>query len=394
MNRAQAAERLWAHHHAALRDPAQIASQWADAGTVDAALLKAKAHGAFWEVLERLNVTLIVSREYEHLLMGLTVQAGRPHLTFMRIPHPSGVAVDATRGVVHVASTRNPNQVFDFEPVAETGIGTDAGEALPDRPLMPLRSRLLPGRLYLHDLAIVGHRLHGNAVGENAVVQLNVDGRFERVWWPSAIESADTGRPDFSVNHLQLNSIAAGRTLRASFFSASAATPGRRRPGQLSFPVDKRGVIFSGATREPVATGLTRPHSARLARGELWVDNSGYGEVGRIDGGRFEAVARLPGWTRGLWIAGDVAAVATSRVIPRFRRYAPGLDVDRSVCGLHLVELASGQTLGSLRWPAGNQVFAVEAVPRRMTLGFPSSVARKRSAAALRALFSSFRPPP
>ncbi len=390
MRQSEDAGRLWAHHHAELRDPAQITSQWEDAAAVDPSLLRTKAHGAFWEVLERLNVTLIASREYEHLLMGLTVQDGRPHMTFMRIPHPSGVALDERRGVVHVASTRNPNQVFDFEPVAETGVGTGAGDALPDRPLLPLRSRMLPGHLYLHDLAMVGRGLHANAVGENAVVRLHDDGRFERVWWPRSIEAA--GEPDFSVNYLQLNSIAAGRALRGSYFSASAAAPGRRRPGQVSFAVDKRGVIFSGATREPVATGLTRPHSARLAGGELWVDNSGYGEVGRIDSGRFEAVARLPGWTRGLCIAGDLAAVATSRVIPRFSRYAPGLDVDRSVCGLHLIDLASGQTLGSLYWPAGNQVFAVEALPRPMTLGFPFSVGSKRRPAALRALFSGFRP--
>lgn len=392
MTEADDAERLWAHHHAELRDPAQIASQWEGAAAVDPSLLRGKAHGAFWEVLDRLNVTLIVSREYEHLVMGLTVLDGRPHVTFTRLPHPSGVAADESRGVVHVASTRNPNQVFDFEPVVETGVGADPGETLPDRPLIALRSRMLPGRLYLHDLAIVGRRLHGNAVGENAVVRLRDDGRFERVWWPRAVESG--GKPDFSVNHLQLNSIAAGGTLRSSYFSASAAAPGRRRPGQLSFPVDKRGVIFSGGTREPVATGLTRPHSARLASGELWVDNSGYGELGRVEGGRFEAVARLPGWTRGLCFAGDVAAVATSKVIPRFRRYAPGLDVDRSVCGVHLIDVRSGRALGSLRWPAGNQVFAVEAVPRPMTLGFPFSAGTKRRPAALRALFSGFRPAP
>lgn len=392
MSGAQEADRLWAHHHAELRDPAQIASQWEDAAAVDASLLRGNARGPFWELLERLDVTLVVSREYEHLLMGLSVHEGRPHVTYMRIPHPSGVTVDRERGVVHVASTRNPNQVFDFEPVVETGAGTARGEELFERPLLPLHSRMLPGRLYLHDLAMVGRRLHGNAVGENAVVVLGDRGRFERVWWPRAIESG--GEPDFSVNHLQLNSIAAGRTLQSSFFSASAPAPGRRRPGQLSFPVEGRGVIFSGATREPVAAGLTRPHSARLAGDELWVDNSGYGELGRIEGGRFEAVARLPGWTRGLCVAGNVAAVGTSRVIPRFRRYAPGLDVEGSVCGVHLVDLGSGQTLAHLRWPAGNQVFAVEAVPRPMTLGFPFPVGSRRRTAAIRALFSSFRPPP
>jgi uncharacterized protein (TIGR03032 family) len=184
------------------------------------------------------------------------------------------------------------------------------------------------------------------------------------------------GEPDVGRNYLQLNSIAAGEDLESSFFSASSAAPSQRRPGHRNYPVDGRGVIFSGATREPVATGLTRPHSARLHDGSLWVDNSGYGELARLDGEQFTTVATLPGWTRGLCFADDVAFVATSRVIPRFRQYAPGLDVDRSVCAIHAVDVRSGAVLGSLRWPYGNQIFAVDAVARDFTLGFPFRSAR------------------
>ena len=98
-------------------------------------------------------------------------------------------------------------------------------------------------------------------------------------------------------------------------------------PGQRNYPVDRRGVIFSGATREPVVRGLTRPHSARIWRRKLWVNNSGYGEFGTAGDGAFVTVARLPGWTRGLAFAGGYAFVGVSRVIPRFSAYAPGLDV-------------------------------------------------------------------
>jgi uncharacterized protein (TIGR03032 family) len=322
--------------------------------------------------LEELGVTLLVSREYEHLLLSLA-PGGR--VGFLRVPHPSGIAVDAKRGRVHVASTRNPNQLFELGPL-------DADE----RPLVPLRTRFLPGSLYLHDLAMVGGRLHGNAVGQNAVVRLSYDDPgWERVWSPRVVE-------DFSVNHLQLNSIAAGPTLKRSFFSASAAAPGARRPGMRNWPVDRRGVIFSGATGDVVATGLTRPHSARFAPGgELWVDDSGYGEVGIVRDGGFEAVARLPGWTRGLCFVDDVAVVATSRVLPRFRNYAPGLDVEGSVCGIHLIEPAGGHVRASLIWPAGNQVFAVEAVPMSFSLGFPFRL--RARAAAVRALFSTLKEP-
>src|SRR5262249_51130660 len=146
-----------------------------------------------------------------------------------------------------------------------------------------------------------------------------------------------SGGPDFGRNHIQLNSIAAGATVRDSFFSASVAAPGRRRPGHLDFAVDGRGVIFSGRTREPICVGLTRPHSARLHRGRVWIDNSGYGEVGYADQGHFKAIARLPGWTRGLCFVRDVAFVGTSRVIPKFARYAPGVKASEAMCGVHAV---------------------------------------------------------
>ncbi len=95
-------------------------------------------------------------------------------------------------------------------------------------------------------------------------------------------------------------------------------------------------MIFSGATREPIARGLTRPHSARLYEHRIWVDNSGYGHVGYVDAGEFHSVAALPGWTRGLCFRNGIAFVGTSRILPRFSKYAPGLEVDssnlRSVC--------------------------------------------------------------
>jgi len=247
---------------------------------------------------------------------------------------------------------------------------------LAERPLVPVRTRLLPGGTYLHDLAMVGGVLHGNAVGKNAVVRIDDDGTATPVWWPRAVERRRGAALD--RNYLQLNSIAAGSTLGESFFSASSGAIGRLRPGDPAFPVDRRGVVFSGRTREPVVRGLTRPHSARLRRQALWVDNSGYGEVGVCRDGTLEVVARPGGWTRGLAFARGVAFVGTSRVLPRFTQYAPGLDPDRCVCAVHAIEVKSGKTLGSLVWPNGNQVFAIEPVPAAWTAGLPVSVGRRR----------------
>jgi hypothetical protein len=250
----------------------------------------------------------------------------------------------------------------------------------------------LPGCTYLHDLALVGGDLHGNAVGENAVVRLGQGGPPERVWWPRCVER--DGTPDVSRNYLQLNSIAAGPDVESSYFSASSERISTRRPGHRNYPVDRRGVIFSGSTREPMARGLTRPHSARLRDGRVWVANSGYGELGVAADGGFEPVVRFPGWTRGLSFAADVAFVGTSRVLPHFRQYAPGLEVDRSECAVHAVRPATGEVLGSLVWPYGNQIFAVEPVPSSFSLGFPFLAAGRSSQARAKRLFYSFQAHP
>jgi uncharacterized protein (TIGR03032 family) len=376
---------LWREHDRRFRDPAQISGHWPLASSVDSRLLRATADPGWRRVLRRLDVTLLVTREYEHLVMAIPPRA---ETTWLPLPHPSGIAVDRRRRRVHIASTRNPNVVFELAPVAGF---LRRGEAKPPRRLegvlVPARSRFLPGCTYLHDLAIIDGVLYGASTGQNAIVRLDYDRGMRPVWWPRSVERLGGAR--LSRNHLQLNSIAAGRSLATSFFSASSAVVGPRVPGEPDYPVDGRGVLFSGASREPIVAGLTRPHSARIHRGDLWVDNSGYGELCRVRKGRCEPVARLPGWTRGLCLVENVAFVGTSRVIPGFERYAPGVDPKASVCGVHAVDLRSGRTLGSLIWPYGHQIFAVEAIPRRWSPGFPFTGSGD-SPEEIRRLFYSF----
>jgi uncharacterized protein (TIGR03032 family) len=379
--------RTW--RDAAWRRPSEVIS-FAASGAPDAAPFRSRVRGPFWDVLAEARVTLLVTREYEHLILALGTRGGRPEATALRVPHPSGLAVDPRTGTVHVASTRNPNVVLDLRP-ADGLLRRGDLEARPDvrGVLVPVRARFFPGCFYLHDLAFIGGVLHANAVGRNAVVRLGPEGDARLAWWPRAVERR--GRPREDRNYLQLNSIAAGDDLPSSFFTASTDRPSTRRPGHRNFRVDGRGVLLSGRTREPVAGGLTRPHSARLHQGHVWVDNSGYGELRRWRDGAWDVIARLPGWTRGLCFAGDVAFVGTSRVLPRFAAYAPGLTERDSVCGVHAVSLRTGAILASLTWPAGDQIFAIEAVASSLRYALPSGIPPGRRGRRERALFYAFR---
>jgi uncharacterized protein (TIGR03032 family) len=384
---------MWELQNDEFRDPAEIVSYWQGARSTDPRLLEYEAEGKWWETLLDLDITLLVTREYEHLLLCMcTDEFAGPAMSLMRIPHPSGLAVDREKGILHVASTRNPNQIFDFMPLNGLMSRLDVEETpIEDGLLVPVRTRLLPGCLYIHDLAMVGGELHANSVGQNAVVRLHSSGRHERVWWPQCIETNDG--PIFGRNHLQLNSIAAGESVESSFFSASTDQVTDLRPGDPDFPVDRRGVIFSGTSRQAIARGLTRPHSARLNGDRVWVDNSGYGEVGYIEDAKFCATAALPGWTRGLCFYQDVMFIGTSRILPRFKQYAPGLEVDSAKCGIHAVEVGSGRLLGSISWPFGSQIFSVEWLPRDFAKGLPFSAGRNTMDYREKLLFYSFKIP-
>jgi uncharacterized protein (TIGR03032 family) len=362
----------------ALRDPAQVIPLPSSTPFLAGDRLAHRVRGDFWGVLGRLEIRLLVTREYEHLLLSLGVSAnGRPDVSWLPLPHPSGVAVERRTGKVTVALTRNPNQLLELT----SRRGEDAAGA--PGALLPARTTFLPGSTYLHDLAYVGGRLHAAAVGKNLVAAVDADGALVPCWWPAIMDRG--GGPDTRRNWLQLNSIAAGDTIEDSFFTASTSRRLRYPPGHLRFASDRQGVVYSGRTREVITTGLTRPHSARLDGASLWVDDSGYGTVGVIRDNVYAPVRKLPGWTRGLSIHGSVAFVGTSRLLPAFAHYAPG--VNKAVCGIHAIDTRSGELLGSLTWPMGNQIFAIEWIDAGQTSGLPYNRARSAQTAQLRDLF-------
>jgi len=86
--------------------------------------------------------------------------------------------------------------------------------------------------------------------------------------------------------------------------------------------------VGSGAI---LCRGLAMPHWPRWYGGRLWVCESGSGTLGyvNLDTGRYVAVAAVPGFTRGLDFAGDLAFVGPSQV----RESRPSSAASRSPSG-------------------------------------------------------------
>jgi uncharacterized protein (TIGR03032 family) len=118
---------------------------------------------------------------------------------------------------------------------------------------------------------------------------------------------------------------------------------------------------------------LSMPHSPRWHAGRLWVCESGNGSLGYLDPrtGRYETVVGLPGFTRGLDFAGDLAFVGLSQV--RETAVFSGialterLSAQERTCGICVVDLARGEQIALLRFEeAVQEIFAVQVLPGRL----------------------------
>jgi len=351
----------------ALRDPYQVICGTYEHHGIVPQSLEYTAKGKFIRLLEQLNITLLVTREYEHLVLALNAKKGKLNQSFLHLPHPNGIVVDKKKNKVFVASTRSPNQIVELSLINK--LMTRDGHlatAKEQKVLVPSRVKYYAGAFYFHDLAMIGGKLYANSVGQNGVMEINMDTHSsEKIVWSPLPKNMQ------QANYLQLNSIAGGKTIADSYFSASAEKPGEYRPGDLKFPVDKKGVIFSGKTKKVIARNLTRPHSAKLYKHKLWVNNSGYGEFGCIENGELDVFIRFDGWTRGLNFFDKFAFVGVSKIIPKFKVYAPGIKGDVQECSVYAIDLERREIVGSIEWPYGNQIYGVEWMDADKCTGFP-----------------------
>jgi uncharacterized protein (TIGR03032 family) len=128
------------------------------------------------------------------------------------------------------------------------------------------------------------------------------------------------------------------------------------------------GVIVDIESNQVVLRGLSMPHSPRWYRGQLWVLNSGAGELWVVDPkqGRHLVVCSLPGYLRGLAFAGQFALIGLCQI--REKHIFGGLPVqqrhEKLLCGVAIVDLLSGRQVGMLEFTAGAQeLYEVQFLP-------------------------------
>ncbi|MDF2234823.1 TIGR03032 family protein [Albimonas sp. CAU 1670] len=193
----------------------------------------------------------------------------------------------------------------------------------------------------------------------NCLAALSDRHSFTPVWRPSFVSAL----VDEDRCHLNGLAMADGAPAFVTAASRSDTIDGWR---------DRRadgGVAISVATGEIACEGLSMPHSPRVHEGRLWLLNSGAGELGRVEDGRFHPVAFVPGFARGLTFHGRFAFVGLSK--PRYARFE-GLALDRRLresdstpwCGVQVIDADTGVCVDWFRIDGTvDELYDVEVAP-------------------------------
>ena len=200
------------------------------------------------------------------------------------------------------------------------------------------------GDLNVHDVVVDknGQLLFINT-DFSCLARLRTGYSFEPVWQPPFISQLK------AEDRCHLNGLAM-RGGEPAYITACSAT--NEPAGWRNRRIDG-GIVMHIPSNEIIATGLSMPHSPRWYRDRLWLLNSGTGELGYLDGGKFMAVTACSGFVRGLAFFGDYALVGLSKL--RSKTFG-GLALEirlaaeqkTSQCGLVIIDINTGDIVHSL----------------------------------------------
>jgi uncharacterized protein (TIGR03032 family) len=221
------------------------------------------------------------------------------------------------------------------------------------------------GDIQIHEMAWVGRGNQAELVFVNTrfscLCRRSNIYCFEPIWRPSFVTSYVPG----DCCHLN------GLGLREGQIRYVTAL------GQTSEPAGWRenkkdgGILIDLESGEIVTRGLSMPHSPRWYNDRLWLLESGTGGFGFIDpqSGKYESIASLPGFTRGLTFVGPLAFIGLSQV--RESAVFGGVPIaeralEERTCGVWVINIESGETVAFVKFEdAVQEIFAVETVPAR-----------------------------
>ena len=203
------------------------------------------------------------------------------------------------------------------------------------------------GDLNIHDIAFANDDIWFANTRFSCLSKLSENYSFEPKWRPSFV--SDTVPED----RCHLNGLAIVKNQpRYVTCLGETDTPGGWRENKVN-----GGVIIDIKTNDIVQRDLAMPHSPRFYRDDLYVLNSGAGELLKInarDGSR-EVVCQLQGYLRGLSFVDNYAIVGLCKI--RESNIFGGMPVqekfDKLLCGIAIINIKTGNQEGLFEFTSG-----------------------------------------
>jgi uncharacterized protein (TIGR03032 family) len=317
---------------------------------------------SFVALLHQLAASLLVSTYQANKLLAVRASGNGLSTLVRTFDKPMGLAVDGPRLALgtrkEVWFLRNaPDIAPQIEPVGKH-----------DACFLP-RSSHVTGDIGIHEIAWSGEELWMVSTRFSCLCTLSPDYSFVPRWRPPFITAlAAEDRHGMAWRWVGERGTSVPRYVTA------LGTTDTRDGWRADKP--QGGCIIDVASGEFVTRGLSMPHSPRWHDGQLWVLESGTGGVVHVDlsTGRRETVATLPGFTRGMALAGPIAFIGLSKI--RATSAMDGVPIaerrDELKCGIVAVDLRSGRVLGQVEFQSAvEEIFDVQLLPG---LRFPEVV--------------------
>ena len=301
------------------------------------------------EILAHFGMSLLVTTYQAGRLVILRNDGGVLNTHFRMFPKPMGLALAPNR--LAIGCERDIGE-FHNVPVVGSKI-EPLGKH--DACFLPRVSHAT-GDVQIHEMAWIGDDVWFINTRFSCLCTRSHNDSFQPRWRPPFITQL---APEDRC-HLNGLCVVDGRI---KYVSALGET---NEPGGWRENKRDGGVLMDVETNEVVARGLSMPHSPRWYRDRLWVLNSGEGGLGFIDPltGRYELVAELPGFTRGLDFVGPLAFIGLSQV--RESAIFSGIKIadrppEERSCGVWIVHIETGEMVGFVKFEeAVQEIFAVQ----------------------------------
>jgi uncharacterized protein (TIGR03032 family) len=312
----------------------------------------------FPTLLRQLGASLLVTTYQAGKLVMVRDEGDHLNTHYRAFQSPMGLALADGGSKLALGTTV---QVWEFRDVPSVACRLEA-VGRHDACFLP-RSSHVTGNVLIHEMAYgAGGQLWFVNTRFSCLATLDSEASFTPRWRPPFVTELEPS------DRCHLNGLAMVDG-NPKYVTALGETnePAGWRPNKA-----RGGILMDVDTGEILCRGLSMPHSPRWYGGRPWVCESGSGTLGYVDlnSGRYEAVAAVPGFTRGLDFVGDLAFVGLSQVresavfsgIPITERLTP----EQRTCGVCVVDLRRGETVALLKFTSGVQeVFAVALLPRR-----------------------------